>query len=57
MEKPANEIPMEELDEKNPGFRMVIKKPQGDDHESSSICNMISSFDKNLRKQRYHNSI
>ena len=48
-----HEIPVEGPDEKNSGFLMTIEKPQGDDYETSSICHMISSFDKNLRKHDY----
>ena len=59
MEKPGNymKFPWKDLMKKNPGFLMTSKKSQGDDYETSSICNMISSFDKNLRKHGYEHSI
>ena len=49
----VHEIPMEELDEKIAGFLMTIKKPDGEDNEPSSIRNMISSFDRKVRRHGY----
>ena len=55
MEKP--EKYMKELDEKTAGFLMTIKKPDGEDYKPSSIRNMISSFDRKLRRHGYKYSI